>query len=245
MSVILNAFVGLLAGVLINYLADVLPASRRFARPQCRACGQVYPLKDYLLAPKCPHCGKKAPARTYLVLLGSAAVSVLLHFFPFFNLSFWATLPLLVYFGVVAVIDLEHRLVLLEISLVGLALGLIYGWLMRGLPTTLWGGLGGLLVMLAFYLLGIVFAKVVGKIRHKNISETAFGFGDVFVGTILGLLMGWPAVVGAFIIGFLAFALFSLGAIILLAVTKRYRAFANAQALAPFLILGAIVVFYL
>ena len=99
--------------------------------------------------------------------------------------------------------------------------------------------------MLIFYYLGIAFTKIAGKLRHQKIDEVAFGFGDVCVGTILGLLTGWPSIVGAFFISLLIFAAFSLVSLFALFLTKKYHAFSNAQPFAPFLILGAIAIFYL
>jgi len=99
--------------------------------------------------------------------------------------------------------------------------------------------------MLIFYLLGIAFNAIIGKIRHQKIDEVAFGFGDVSIGTILGLLTGWPSIAGAIIIAILAFGVFSLVLILTLVLSKRYQAFANALPFAPFLILGTMVLFYL
>jgi hypothetical protein len=88
--------------------------------------------------------------------------------------------------GVIVVIDLEHRLVLFQTSLVGLGLCLVYGWVLRGISTALLGGLAGFGIMLAFFILGIVFTRLVGLMRGKKVGEVAFGFGDVFAGTFLG-----------------------------------------------------------
>jgi len=131
---------------------------------------------------------------SFFVLITSVIACVLLSFFPFHGLSFWATIPLLIYLGVIVVIDLEHRLVLIETSLFGLILMLAYGFTFHGLLNALRGALGGMLIMLALFLLGMAFGKVVGILRHKAISEVPFGFGDVVFGTILGLLCGWPAI---------------------------------------------------
>jgi len=245
MSVIINVLVGLLVGLLINYFADVLPVTRRISRPVCSVCKQPYILKDYLLFGRCSKCGKRASTRSIIVLILTVAVCVLLKYFPFAGLGFWATLPILLLLGVILVIDIEHRLVLIETSILGFVLFLIYGIILFGLKTTLLGGLAGFLIMLVFFIFGLVFTKVVGRIRHKEIDEVAFGFGDVSAGTIIGLLCGWPVVVGAIIIAILAFGAYSLIYIIILLITKKYSAFSSALPFAPFLILGLIVIYYL
>ncbi|MEL7637417.1 MAG: hypothetical protein AAGU03_06645 [Anaerolineaceae bacterium] len=244
-NVIISIFVGLILGVLINYLADVLPATRRFSQPVCPECEQPYSLKEYLFSPHCPHCRQGRTARYLVVLISSISLSVLLCYFPFHGLNFWTTLPLLTYLGMIVVIDLEHRLVLVETSLFGFFLVLIYGTFFHGFLGAISGALGGMLIMLTFYFLGVVFGKVVGKLRHKAINQVPFGFGDVVFGTILGLLSGWPAIGAGLLFGILLFSAYSILWLIGLVLTKRYKSFSNAQALTPFLILGTIVLFYL
>ena len=244
-SILLSIILGFVIGTLINYLADVLPATRRFSQPLCPECSQPYPLKATLLSRPCPHCGHKRPIRHLLVLIFSVILCVLLQFFPFRGLSFWATLPLLAYLGMIVVIDLEHRLVLVETSLFGLILMLGYGLTFHGIKIALGGALGGMLIMLALFLLGMGFGKVVGILRHKAISEVPFGFGDVVFGTILGLLCGWPSIAAGLLLGIILFSAYSVLWLISLILTRRYKSFSNAQALTPFLILGCIILFYL
>ena len=105
--------------------------------------------------------------------------------------------------------------------------------------------LAGFLIMFIFYLLGIAFTKISGKLRHQEIDEVAFGFGDVSLGTILGLLTGFPQIALAILISLLTFASFSFIYLIVLYLTKKYSAFSNAQPFTLFLILGTITVFYL
>lgn len=245
LAVILSLPVGVVAGMLINYLADVLPATRRLTRPPCPNCNQPYTIKDYVLIRRCASCGQMRSMRTFVVLVGAILASVLLVFYPLPGLGFWGSLPLVIFLGVIAVIDIEHRLVLVETSLFGLGLCFVYGVILRGFTPTITGGLGGFLVMLTLFFLGIVFLKIVGKLRGRNVSQVAFGFGDVFAGAFLGLLTGWPLIAGAIVIGMLTFAVYSLVYIAVLLITKRYSAFATALPLAPFLIIGAVVVLYL
>ena len=143
------------------------------------------------------------------------------------------------------VIDIEHRLVLIQISIFGFVLFFLYGIRLHELSSTIFGSLAGFLIMLIFYLLGIALSKIAGIIRHKKIDEIAFGFGDVIVGTILGSLTGWPLIGGAILISIVASAAFSLVFLFALFLVRRYRAFANTLPFTTFLILGAITIFYL
>lgn len=245
MSLILVVIVGGIIGILINYFSDVLPVSRRIARPLCRVCNQPYSIRDYLISYRCSICGNKTSTRSIIVLISAIVICVLLKFFPFSILGFWATLPILIFLGVIMVIDIEHRVVLVQTSIFGFVLFFLYGIRLSDLLSTIFGALAGFLIMLIFYYLGIAFTKIAGKLRHQEIDEVAFGFGDVCLGTILGLLTGWPSIVGAFLISILTFVAFSLVLFFALLLSKRYHAFSNAQPFTTFLILGAIAIFYL
>jgi hypothetical protein len=245
MSLIIIVIVGCIIGTLINYFSDVLPISRRFSRPVCRACNQPYSIKDYLVSYRCSRCGNRTSTRSILVLISAIVLCILVNFFPFSVLGFWATLPILIFLGVIMVIDIEHRAVLIETSIFGFVLFLIYGIILNGLLGTMIGALVGFLTMLFFYYLGIGLTTIAGKIRHQKIDEVAFGFGDVCCGLILGLLTGWPSIFRAITISIYAFGAFSLVLFFALLLSRRYRAFSSALPFTPFLILGAIAIFYL
>jgi len=237
--------IGILAGLMINFIADVLPETRRLSHPVCSACAKAFSLKTYLLGLKCSSCGQPRGARFFIVLVSAAALSLLLGFFPFANLGYWAALPILIYFGVVVVIDIEHHLVLFQTSLFGFGLMAIYGILLHGLSGALLGALGGFIITFLFYLLGIGFTKIIGKLRGQTIKTVAFGFGDVSAGTVLGLLTGWPGIAGAIIIALLFFGVLSLVYVIGLVIARRYQSFTTALPFAPFLVLGVVTIFYL
>ena len=245
MSLILVMIIGGIIGILINYFSDVLPVSRRFSRPLCSVCNQPFSIKDYLISRRCSLCGNRTSTRSIIVLMSAIVICILIKYFPFSILGFWATLPILIFLGVIMVIDIEHRVVLVQTSIFGFVLLFIYGIKLNDLSSTIFGALAGFLIMLSFYYLGLAFTKIIGKLRNQKIDEVAFGFGDVCLGTILGLLTGWPSIVGAFFISIFTFVAFSLVLFIALILTKRYHAFSNTQPFTTFLILGAIAVFYL
>ena len=245
MTLAFNAVFGGIIGMLINYLSDVLPVSRRFTKPTCKVCTQPYLIKDYLVSYKCSKCGSRMPARSIIVLLSTIIVCILLNYFPFSIFGFWATLPILICLEVILVIDIEHHLVLIETSIFGFFLFLVYGIFLNGFQRTFTGGLAGLLIMLAFYFIGLAFSKVVGALRHQTIDEVVFGFGDVCLGVNLGLITGWPLIAGAITIAIIAFEIFTLFFFIALLVSKKYQAFSSALPFTPFLILGAVAIFYL
>jgi Type IV leader peptidase family. len=244
MSILICVVVGALIALLLNYLADVLPQTRKFSRPVCRNCGHPFTLKEYLFSFHCPECKTKPSKRYWAVLIGGMIISVLLALFPMRPLGYWISLPLVTFLALVTIIDIDHKAVLIETDVVGAVVGIVYGLLIHKPLEVLFGGIAGAGIMLAFYYFGILFSKVLGNIRHEKIEEVALGLGDVFVCGYLGLIMGWPHIVGMIIIAVLLGGVFALGFILVKLLTKKYTAFA-AIPYVPFLIIASIVMFYL
>jgi hypothetical protein len=236
---------GVIIGLGINYFSDVLPVSRSISRPICQKCGREISAIDYVIYNKCPGCEYRRSIRFIIVLAFTIITSFLLFYFPLANFSFLASFPILVFLGTILVIDFEHRIVLIQTSLFGFVFLFFYGLILHGLSATLLGGFAGFSIMIAFYFLGVVFSKIISKVRHQEIDEVAFGFGDVCIGTILGLLTGWPGILGAIFISMLLFVAFSIIYLILLIILKKYRAFSNTLPFTFFLVLGAVFIFYL
>jgi len=243
MSVIYCVLIGAVISMIINYLADVLPETRKFSRPKCKKCGHPFTFKGYLFSFHCPVCGSYPSFRYWIVLSLSIVGSVSLAFFPLEPLSYWASLPLITFLGLVAVIDIEHKAVLFETDIIGIVICLIYGLFLYKPLETILGGIGGAGIMLLFYFGGILFNKILGRIRHQEIEEVALGFGDVFVCGYLGFLMGWPRIIGMIIITILLGGLFSLVYMLIKIISKKYSAF-SAIPYVPFLILAALTMFY-
>ncbi len=240
------AFAGLLAGMLVNYLADTLPVKRRLAQPICNHCGQKQGLQNYLIWPRrCVNCGKRRPPRVWFVELGFAALFLWVWLTPdaLKFIPFWMAALLLIFFGVVAVIDMELRLILHPVSMAGVALGLLMGITTHGLWLTLAGGLGGFLIMYILFGLGVLFTRLTRKLQGND-EEVALGFGDVNLAGVLGLILGWPQILMGLLLSVLAAGVISLVLVLLMIVLRRYRAFL-AIPYGPFLILGAFILLFL
>ena len=245
MKISLAILCGLIVGFLINYFSDVLPASRRLGQPSCCNCGSDFMILDYIFFKRCSKCGKKRSTRSIVVMILSILVSVLLVYFPFSNLNFFASLPILVFMGMIVVIDFENRLVLIQTSFFGLFLFLLYGIIKNGFITTITGGLTGLLIMLFFYFSGKLLIFISGKLRGKKINEVAFGLGDVFFGTILGFLTGYPVIIGATVVTMLLFLIFSLFLFLYLLLNRKYQAYSLTLPFTTFQVVGVVAFFYL
>ncbi len=230
---------GLGAGWLVNYLADVLPRQRRFVRAACPNCEQAYPIAHYLLLRPCPACGRSRGWRAFLTQLILLAATFYLWFDPSSRLGFWLAYILLIFLAVVFVIDLEHRLILHPVSMIGALLGLGIGIYLHGIFTTLLGGVVGFGSMLVLYYFGEVFARYMSKRRGLAIEEVALGFGDVNLAGIMGLLLGWPLVIFGLLFAILVGGAFSFLFVVFMLIRKRYEAF-TAIPYAPFLILSVL-----
>jgi leader peptidase (prepilin peptidase)/N-methyltransferase len=234
---------GWAGGLLVDYLADILPAQRGLAAPACPVCQAPRPALRYMPWPRaCLGCGRKPALRNWLAPAWLAAAGVWLWLHPPAGLSLALGLLTLVYFTLVVVIDIEHRHVLHITSLAGVLLGLAVGWERQGLAATVLGGLAALLIMLAIYFLGGLFGRFLGRLRGRAIGEVPFGFGDVLLATVIGLMTGWPEVLRSLFIAILAAGAFSLVYLTVMLAQRRYR-LGTAIPYAPFLIIGAISVF--
>jgi prepilin signal peptidase PulO-like enzyme (type II secretory pathway) len=254
-DLIICAVAGGIVGVLINLLSDLLIQSRfpskeklswlrKFSRPVCLHCQKPYSLRGYLFSFRCQNCGAKPSTRSFLVLILSIILAVLVKVFPLRELSFWWTTPIMIFLGIILVIDIEYHVVMIETSIFGLVLLAVYGYFIQGFLKTIIGGGAGCLVMLAIYYFGIFFSKIMAKIRKEESPEPGLGLGDVYIGVFLGFFAGWPWIIGAIIIAILLSGIYSFVYLLVKSVTRKYEVTSTIP-YAPFLILGVIAIYYL
>lgn len=244
LPLVFAATLGWGAGMLVNYLSDVLPGKRKLSAPYCLACESSMPILNYLFWPRrCSICGQSRSYRAWVIEAIFIIAAVWLWLNPGMRFSFIAGVVLLTYFGVVTVIDIEHRLILHPVSLVGAVLGILYGIQMHGVWSTLIGGLVGYAAMLALYILGILFSAYQARRRGESQFEDALGFGDVNLSGILGLLLGWPGIVAGLLLTILLAGAISLIYLLLMVARKRYDT-GLAIPYGPFLVASAIWLLY-
>jgi prepilin signal peptidase PulO-like enzyme (type II secretory pathway) len=230
---------GWLSGVLINYVSDVLPHTRRLVQPFCVNCEKPQPIINYLFWPRrCPHCSHWRTRRSWIVEILTIFIALWLWAQPSLVLGFWLSLVVMVYFGIVVIIDLEHHLIMHPISIFGSILGLVIGIQLHGLLNTLIGGIAGFGAMLVLYFLGALFARFIVRRSREGFSDEALGFGDVILGGILGLILGWPAIIGGLFIAIILAGAISLIFLILTVLARKYNAFTFIP-YGPFMIAGA------
>jgi leader peptidase (prepilin peptidase)/N-methyltransferase len=244
MGILLSVFLGLIAGFLVNYLSDVLPTLRKLGRPVCIKCGTAFQWKDYLAINTCSSCGLVRSWRTYITLGAGVLFSLALWLSPPVRMGYWLSLLVLIFFGLVVVIDIEHRLILHMVSIAGALLGIVIGTVRYNLVTALLGGLVGLAIMLIFYGFGILFSRYRARKFGHDDGEEALGFGDVTLSMVLGLMLGWPLILYGLMFGILIGGLVSLVLVLFLIVSRRYETMTVFTSYGPYLVLGASILLF-
>ena len=249
LSLITYSLLGLLIGGLLNVLADCLPRREPAGPPTCAFCGQSHPwsrwlaITGYLLARgRCSHCGARMPLRHLLTELITALLFAFLwqKYAPSPRL-FFETLYTAI-FVLLFVIDLEHRLVLHVTTLPAIALAITgsfflnredYNWRLA-----LLGGAAGFLLVLGMYLFGRLFVRLMERMRGQKIGEVAFGFGDVTLTTFIGLVVGFPNVFFALLLGIVLGGIGGAVYWLIKAMIRRDYSIFTAIPYGPFLITG-------
>jgi prepilin signal peptidase PulO-like enzyme (type II secretory pathway) len=231
--ILVPILLGWLAGLFVNYTSDVLPTTRRFSWPACPHCQTPFSWADYLTLRACRSCGKGRNLRTWIVQFLAVASFVYFWLFPSERLGFTLGMIVLTYFGILTIIDLEHRLILHLTSAVGAVLGIFVGTfiynkefsLLESVGKSLLGGLIGFGIMFLLYQIGALVARYRARKMQAqgqgDDGEEALGGGDVFLLGVLGLMTG-PAVMAILFYGVLLGGLVSLALIITLLIRRRY-----------------------
>lgn len=238
--VLILACLGWILGGVINLSADQLPIDGKFSQPKCNSCHASQSWGRFILLGKCTVCGSPRLARGWFVQIVFSLLAIIIWYFPGSRLPFYLLYPLIAYFGLVSLIDLEHRLVLGPVSLVGVLLGLGIGVYLHGWIVTLLGGAGGAAIMLAIYGVGRLFSKWLARRPEQPVEEEALGLGDVYIAAILGLLLGWPGITAGLLSGILIGGLVSGLVLAWMFLRRKYQPF-MALPYAPFLIAAALI----
>lgn len=231
MTTALAALIGLLLGHALDVFFDRLytdePVTGALYRcPHCRQRPRpihLIPIAAVLWTRgRCPDCGRWLPLHAFLLAPGGAALFAAAEltvdgFGPALLAGFFATVFLALTFT-----DLERRLIPNRVVYPSILLAAAFSWAWpdRSVAQAFGGGAAALVVTSVMYVLG----------------RGAFGFGDVKMSTLMGLVVGFPAVlVGIFLAAFAAGG-FVLPLLILRVLHRR-----DYIAYGPFIAIGAVV----
>jgi prepilin signal peptidase PulO-like enzyme (type II secretory pathway) len=193
---------GWMIGLIINYFADTLPIKRVIAYPFCKICGRRQALIDYFIWPRrCDICGYRRLWRSIFVEIIYGSIALWLWLIPQEHLGFVGSLILFAYLGLVMIIDIEHRLIIHQVSLVGIIICGGLGLDLHGLLPTIYGCIVGFVFMLGLYYFGLLFVQLLSKMRKQTLYEKeGLGFGDVILGGLTGLILGFPGIIAGIVI---------------------------------------------
>jgi leader peptidase (prepilin peptidase)/N-methyltransferase len=246
---------GVVIGAVVNALADELPFRRRpkwprypdFERRRGLAMSGIL---AFVLGKRTSSAGNALDWRHPLTEVLAVVLTVLtLNAAQQYGVSlaqvvFW--LIYVAFFTLVVVIDVEHHLILYVVIspflAVALADALLTGRFPDVLVESVIGGVVGYVVFFALFNGGALFAYVIGKLRGQPLNEVAFGYGDVMLAGVVGLILGWKAFLFAMVATILLGALGALMFIVYQRVFRGgYSAFA-ALPYGPYIVAGAMLV---
>jgi prepilin signal peptidase PulO-like enzyme (type II secretory pathway) len=224
LNIVLVGILGILVGGVINVLADALPRRRAIQFPPLYPDGTPRPpiawlgVTAFLFGRRTAPDGSRLRRRYPLTELLCAGLMILTILATAddpvmtpLQLAFW--LVYMAIFTLITIIDLEHRLILFVEIIPACIIAILdaaitgYG---ANLRDALIGGAVGFGVFFVLYLGGFLFVYVMNKTRGHPADEVAFGYGDVMLITLSGLILGWQPLIPAM---FLTVFLGALGAI--------------------------------
>lgn len=240
---------GMLVGSFLNVCVDRLPAGESIVKPpsHCAACGRRLALLDLipvfswlLLRGRCRYCGAKIPLRLMLVEAGTGLAFGYLYWHFGLTLELLLALVYVSVFIVLALIDLDHQLILNVIvyptALVALGVSFLLG------PSRMLAASGDY-VFLPSFLPQNGFAQAaigagIGLLVFAAIiilSRGGMGWGDAKMAGLIGAIVGYLIPLAIFV----AVVVGGLLAVVLLVFKLKKRK--EGIPFGPFLAIGAIV----
>ncbi len=247
LGILLIVFIfGIIFGSFFNVLIDRLPRGESpfKGRSHCDHCGRtisvadLVPILSYVrLNGKCRQCRKRLSiqyplveifsgllfAAVFLYVFTSAELDISNFYTWFYFLSLLITASS---FLVIFITDLKYHIIPDEL-IIGIAISAIIYNLLEKTP-------------LASLIIGSIFGFGLFLLIYLVTKGKGMGFGDVKLALVLGILLGFPAIITGIYIAFL-----TGGAVSLILILLRLKKFGQQIAFGPFLILGGVVSFFM
>jgi prepilin signal peptidase PulO-like enzyme (type II secretory pathway) len=240
---------GLIVGSFLNCVIYRLQANEKvggMSRSHCVKCGHVLrwydliPVLSFLvLKGKCRYCKKPISIQYPLVEIATGLLFVLIfwhwHFgfdlaFGFWALDLFYLLLIACFLIVIFVYDLKHYLILDKVIYPAIILTILYRFI-DSLIVSHWG-LGLVIGVFDFLFAAVIaagfFAIIVFGSRGKYM-----GAGDIKLGFLMGLVLGYPQILTGLFLSFLFGAIIGTGLII-----AKKKTLKSQVPFGPFLVTG-------
>lgn len=192
-------FTGTLAGSFLSSLYSRLAEGKKvfvFAPAECRYCKTILRWRDivpvlsfFWLKGKCRYCEAALPRELFILEAGSVLVLGLQYFFYGPSLLCWTYSYFLLSLILISVIDLNERIIPNEITLKGIALGMLLSFLFPELMQS--ASQGEALVQSALgFLTGVFLLGTIRFIGDLIFREEIIGLGDVMLMGMVGSFLG-------------------------------------------------------
>lgn len=245
MLTLIGFIIGICIGSFLNVCIDRLPSGGSIVNPpsHCPNCERrlkridLIPVASYLwLRGRCRYCRTSIPRRILVVEVGTGLLFAFLSFSYGFGVEFLVLALCACLFLILAVIDLEHGLILNKIVYPAIGIGLVLSpfWPSLGFARPFLGGDGLLHSFLSSISGGLIFAALLSLIAL--LYSGGMGWGDVKMAALIGLITGFPSVLTAMMLSFL-----SAGTLAILLLLLRLRSRKEAIPFGPFLSMGAFI----
>lgn len=206
---------GCLFGSFLNVVIYRMPLERSIVAPgsACGTCGtplawwQNIPVISYVaLGGRCHTCGTHYSFRyAFVEALTGAAAAFLLHHHGSVGVPFVYHFVLFCFLTAVFFMDLDHWIILDEVSVPGIVVGVVGSLFMPArwdLPLDLSPAVGNLASSLLGVIVGASFfwsIQVVGTLLAR---QEAMGGGDVKLAALMGAFLGWKMGLVSFLLSF-------------------------------------------
>jgi prepilin signal peptidase PulO-like enzyme (type II secretory pathway) len=239
---------GLIIGSFLNMVIVRLAGSPSWGhkRSVCPSCEKVISWYDnipvlsfIILKAKCRNCHKKISWQYPIVEIICALLFVLWYFLFGTSLKTISLMIFSAFLIVIFVYDLRHYLILDIVTIPAMIFALLINWLINGisLASLLIAGIFGA----GFFAVQYFGSYAIDwyqkhKIKDKSEIQTWVGDGDIRLGGLMGLMLGWPQLLVAL---FLSYIIGALVGVSLIAFGKKQMS--SMLPFGPFLVFSTFV----
>ncbi len=266
---LIAGIVGVVVGGVINALADDLPARRNPRLPHYpdgtpRPPSAWLGITAFLTGQRAPdsrarsdsratspsaakeQAAPTSPARLRwrlpLVEIGMGAGYAALALSYYGEARLWAYFAYVAVLVLIAVIDIEHRLILFVVIIPSTLIALFFALVTPEDQFTfrdyLVGGAAGFGFFYVLYLGGAVY------VRLRGLNVVAFGFGDVMLAGVCGLILSWQPMIFATVITILAGAAGSMLYMVASLIVGGRSAWLKPLPYGPYIVLGTLLMLF-